>query len=190
MALTSQDLYALGYSIAETDAENGFNRASRQAMLDSVKRECPHMLHLFWMGYCSHAPAVLMRRGNDFVILWSKEGARMGDKFGSFAFCLAVHPAYLEIQTRCPNVMLQAATDDLKGYAKDPDDLVKFFPIAQEALLNHAGVYLNPDKSAILLPPGTATPEALPESVKIKRDGTIIVGAAVGTPDFVRPRYC
>ena len=30
----------------------------------------------------------------------------MGDKFGSFAFDLAVHPAYLEIQTACPSVVI------------------------------------------------------------------------------------
>ena len=42
----------------------------------------------------------------------------MGDKFGSFVYCLTVHPAYLEIMDRCPNVIVQAATDDLKGYAR------------------------------------------------------------------------
>ena len=51
----------------------------------------------------------------------------MGDKFGSFAFDLAVHPAYLEIQAACPSVVFQAATDDLKCYARDPLDLYKMF---------------------------------------------------------------
>jgi hypothetical protein len=27
------------------------------------------------MGYCSHAPLVLMRRGNSFAVLRSSEGA-------------------------------------------------------------------------------------------------------------------
>ena len=56
MAMTAQDYYAQGYSIGEADAENGFNRASRKAMLEAMFRQCPHMARLFWMGYCSHAP--------------------------------------------------------------------------------------------------------------------------------------
>ena len=50
MALTAQDFYAQGWSNGEMDAENGFNRASRQAMLEAICRECPHMTRLFWMG--------------------------------------------------------------------------------------------------------------------------------------------
>ena len=86
------------------------------------------MARLFWMGYCSHAAPILMRRGNGFVAFESAEGARMGDKFGSFAFCLAVQPAYLAIQRRCPEVELQAATDDLKGYCRDPAKLLELQP--------------------------------------------------------------
>jgi hypothetical protein len=52
----------------------------------------------------------------------------MGDKFGSFAFDLAVHPAYLEIQAACPSVVFQAATDDLKCYARDRWTCVRFSP--------------------------------------------------------------
>jgi hypothetical protein len=188
MALSAQDYYAQGYSIGEVDADNGFNSASRQAMLEAMLRECPHMARLFWMGYCSHAPLVLMRRGNDFVVLHSAEGSRMGDKFGSFAFDLAVHPAYLEIQAACPSVVFQAATDDLKSYARDPLDLCRMFPIASAALEKHAGVRFNPAKSAILLAAGHADldPADVPEGVQIKRDGTVVVGAAVGTDQFVQ----
>ena len=189
MAFTAQELYAQGWSLAEMDAENGFNRASRQSMLAAIQRNCPSMTRLFWMGYCSHAPLVLMRRGSDFVVMLSSEGSRMGDKFGSFAFCLAVHPAYLAIQSRCPNVVLQAATDDLKGYARDPADLVALFAVAREELRNHAGITLNADKSAILLAPGTPAPVdahgTAPEGIEFLVEGTIVVGAAVGTDAFV-----
>ena len=188
MAMTAQDFYAQGYSIGEVDAENGFHRASRKAMLEAMLRQCPHMARLFWMGYCSHAPLVLMRRGNEFVVLRSAEGARMGDKFGSFAFDLAVHPAYLEIQAACPSVVFQAATDDLKSYARDPLDLCRMFPIASAALEKHAGLRLNQSKSAILLAAGHAdlAPEDVPDGVEVRRDGTVVVGAAVGTDQFVQ----
>ena len=157
-------------------------------MLEAMLRQCPHMARLFWMGYCSHAPLVLMRRDNEFVVLRSAEGARMGDKFGSFAFDLAVHPAYLEIQAACPSVVFQAATDDLKSYARDPLDLRRTFPIASAALEKHAGLRLNQSKSAILLAAGHAdlAPEDVPDGVEIKRDGTVVVGAAVGTDQFVQ----
>jgi hypothetical protein len=42
------------------------------------------MARLFWMGYCSHSPLVLMRLAGSFAVLLSQEGALMGDKFGSF----------------------------------------------------------------------------------------------------------
>lgn len=207
MAFTAQELYAEGYSIGECDGANAFHEASRQKMLEAVRRECPHMTRLFWMGYCSHSPLVLMRLGKSFAVLHSQEGARMGDKFGSFVYCLTVHPAYIEIMERCPSVVVQAATDDLKGYARDPLDLCRMLPIAAEALERHAGVKLNVDKSAILLPRGVSDPDAtrLPpgavvrdgyllmplgveqreHKIELKRDGTIVVGAAVGTDAFV-----
>ena len=84
MALTAQEFFADGYSVSEMDGANAFNSASRQAMLMAVLRECPHMARLFWMGYCSHSPLVLMRLAGSFAVLLSQEGARMGDKFGSF----------------------------------------------------------------------------------------------------------
>jgi hypothetical protein len=159
MAFTAQELFAQGFSASECDAANAFNDASRQKMLEAVRRECPHMTRLFWMGYCSHSPLVLMRLGKSFAVLLSQEGARMGDKFGSFVYCLTEHPAYVEIMERCPNVLVQAATDDLKGYARDPLDLCQMFPIAAEALERHAGVRLNIEKSAILLPRGVPNPD-------------------------------
>jgi hypothetical protein len=155
MALTAQEFFADGYSVSEMDGANAFNSASRQAMLMAVLRECPHMARLFWMGYCSHSPLVLMRLAGSFAVLLSQEGARMGDKFGSFVYCLAVHPAYMAIRRRCPNVVIQAATDDIKGFARDPADLCRMFLVAAEELERHAGVCLNKDKSGILLPRNT-----------------------------------
>jgi hypothetical protein len=53
MAMSAQDFYAQGYSIGEIDADNSFNSASRQAMLNATSMQCPHMTRLFWMGYLS-----------------------------------------------------------------------------------------------------------------------------------------
>ena len=176
MAMSAQDFYAQGYSIGEIDADNGFNSASRQAMLNAMSKQCPHMTRLFWMGYCSHAPLVLMRRGMEFTVLRSAEGSRMGDKFGSFAFDLAVHSAYLEIQAACPSVVFQAATDDLKCYARDPLDLCSPSP-ALLSRLSHIGLRPNQSKSAILLAAGQADlePADVPDGVVLKRDGTLVV---------------
>ena len=54
IALTCQDLYARGYSSGKSDAFNGFNEASRQAMLDAIRRECGTLLKLFWMARLLH----------------------------------------------------------------------------------------------------------------------------------------
>ena len=187
MAMSAQDHYNQGCAIGEMDGENAFHRASRQAMLQSLTTHCPHMSRLFWMGYCSHAPLVLMRRGNSFAVLRSSEGARMGDKFGSFAFDLVVHPAYVELKSQFTDIVFQAATDDLKSYARDPRSLCAMFPVAAAVLLRHAGVTLNQAKSAILLHPARVDfdPGDIPVGVEVKRDGLVVVGAAVGTDAFI-----
>jgi hypothetical protein len=77
MAFTAQELFVQGFSASECDAANAFNDAS-QKMLEAVRKECPHMARLFWMGYCSHSPLVLMRLGKSFAVLLSQERARMG----------------------------------------------------------------------------------------------------------------
>ena len=106
----------------------------------------------------------------------------MGDTFGSFAYCLAVHPAYLAIQARCPRVVFNAATDDLKCYARDPVDLCNMFPVAAEELERHASVTLNASKSGILIAPGVADPalDRLPEGSTLSdEDGArfLLIGA-------------
>jgi hypothetical protein len=185
IALTCQDLYARGYSSGKSDAFNGFNEASRQAMLDAIRRECGALLKLFWMGYCSHAPLVLFRTGGKMVVLTSEQGSRMGCCLGNFGFCLAVQPAYNAIKVRCPRVVLKAATDDLVGAARDPVDVLEFFTVAAEELKQHAGITCNSAKSELLLHKDAVAPEGMPENIKISRTGMIIVGAAVGEDEFI-----
>ncbi len=45
---------------------------------------------------------------------------------------------------------------------------------------------LSQSKSAILLAAGQADPADLPDGVMLKRDGALVVGAAVGTDQFVQ----
>jgi hypothetical protein len=62
------------------------------------------MARLIWMGYSASAHVFLTPES--FAVLLSQEGARMGDKFGSFVYCLTVHPAYMAVRRRCPNVVI------------------------------------------------------------------------------------
>ena len=43
----AQELFAQGFSASECDAANAFNDASRQKMLEAVRRECHHVTRLF-----------------------------------------------------------------------------------------------------------------------------------------------
>jgi hypothetical protein len=186
LAHTAQDYYSQGFSLGETDAENAFNSASRQKMLEAVVRNCPSWTRLFWMGYCSHRPLVLLRRGSDFEVLRSSEGSRQGCKFGSFVFCLTVQPAYSEVDAAFPGVIFRAATDDLKSFARDPADIIATFPAIASALHRHAGITLNVSKSKVLLPPGVPDIDRIPDGVQVLREGTIVVGAAIGSDEFIR----
>jgi hypothetical protein len=91
MAFTAQELFVQGFSLPPSAMPPTLSTtpAARRCSKPSG-RSAPTC-------YCSHSPLVLMRLGKSFAVLLSQEGARMGDQFGSFVYCLTVHPAYVEI---------------------------------------------------------------------------------------------
>ena len=119
MALTPQDFHALGYSHGKEDAINGFNTASRKAMMEQVQSHCPALLRLFSHGYCIR---LQFRYQGKWIVIQSQQGSRMGCKLGSLVFIIAVQPAYLETQRRRPRVVIRAATNDVHGGVLHPDN--------------------------------------------------------------------
>ncbi len=97
IAHTAYERYKQGWCILANDAANGFNEADRFKMLEAVKRESPALAPLFWMGYCQHQPFILFRTDEAYAIILSKQGAKMGCRFGSYVFAIMVHPAYEQL---------------------------------------------------------------------------------------------
>ena len=110
---TAIEKYNAEETICALDANNGFNKANRKKMLDAVKREADALAPLFWMGYCQHQPFVLFRMGNRFHIILTREGAKMGDKFGSFVFDITIDPGLRQLKHEFPEATIKAATDDI-----------------------------------------------------------------------------
>ena len=116
-------------------------------MLEAVKRESPALTPLFWMGYCQHQPFVLFRTDEAYAIILSKQGAKMGCRFGSYAFDITVHPAYEQLNREFKSTELKAATDDLSVYDKYPALLGEMNLRIDELMYQHAGVKANSAKS-------------------------------------------
>ena len=55
-----------------------------------------------------------------------------------------------------------------------------------ELMFQHAGVRANSAKSWLLLQPGMVVPPNLPKDLQTTHDGLILVGAAIGTNDFIK----
>ena len=82
-------LRELGYVICATDFTNGFNALLRQAMLDAINARAPFLNKHFNKFYSLKAWCFL-KVLDDYTVILSEEGSRMGCVMGSFGFCPAL----------------------------------------------------------------------------------------------------
>jgi hypothetical protein len=116
--------------------------------------------------------------------------------WGSFAYDNTLHPVYKELDRLYPNFLFRALTDDLPVFATPKDDDWQKFYVTYAAYLEDfdrlaapLGVTLHQEKMKLLLPVHAPDPDDLsifPDHLLITRDGLVIAGAAVGTPEFVK----
>ena len=197
IASTFQHIYEMGGAINSEDANNGFNELSRQKMLEAVAEKWRQRTRSANFHYGGDALVIYVyvnEEGNVVVVaLRSESGARMGDTFGSLYYGLTLAPTYENLQDEFPRVVFLAHTDDLPKGILPPDDGDWNAALTQLAdandrfdqLANPLGITRNTRKSQLLIP--AECPEDCPALARFSswtKDGIVVVGAAIGTPEF------
>ena len=103
------------------DANNGFNRLNRYAMLWTVRHRWPSMARFIFNMHRHFVRLVLRRPGKSPYVLLSKEGVIQGDPTSSFTYGIGLLPLGKRINSEHPEVASPAIADDwtLAGRAKD-----------------------------------------------------------------------
>jgi hypothetical protein len=189
--------------VGKNDYENGFNSLSRQKMLDTHCALFPESTDIFNFFYGVDSPVFLLDDELELCVLKSKEGSRQGCAAGTEAFCLGINPVFKELQVRYPEFEFRAVTDDVVPIVPPP--IYGSFDAWQALYVRYAhclhdikelsfslaGLRLNQEKGALLLPAGAPlpTPEVralFPAQFEFRQDGMRIAGSPVGTDTFMR----
>ena len=189
--------------VGKNDYENAFNSLSRQKMLDNHCVLFPESTDVFNFFYGIDSPIFLLDDELELTVLQSQEGPRQGCSAGTEGFCLGIHPVPTDLQTLYPDFEFRLITDDLVPLAPPPasdsfDDWQELYIRYSCCLidvkrlsLEYAGLTLNAEKGALLIPRGAPmpTPEVrarFPAGFEFRQDGFRIAGSPVGSDDFMR----
>ncbi len=74
------------------DADNGFNKQSRLAMLWTVRHQWAVMARFTMNCYCHFVRLVVRLLGGEPIILMSKEGSMQGDSLGMILYGIGMLP--------------------------------------------------------------------------------------------------
>jgi hypothetical protein len=187
--------------VGKNDFENGFNSLSRQKMLDSHNLLFPEATDIFNFFYGVSSPVYLLD-DSGITVLNSEEGSRQGCAAGTEAFCFAIHPVVTRLQGLYPEIEFRIVVDDVVPI--QPPPAMDTFEAWQASYVRYAsclkdleelssslaGLKLNLEKGALLLPLGAPlpTPEVralFPAQFKFCQDGMRIAGSPVGTDSFM-----
>ena len=172
-------------------------------MLDNHCVLFPESTDVFNFFYGIDSPIFLLDDELELTVLQSQEGPRQGCSAGTEGFCLGIHPVPTDLQTLYPDFEFRLITDDLVPLAPPPlsdsfDDWQKLYTRYSCCLkdvkrlsLEYAGLTLNAEKGALLIPRGAPmpTPEVralFPAGFEFRQDGFRIAGSPVGSDDFMR----
>ena len=124
---SSQAAYHSGKIIHKEDQGSAFNRISRNAVLEGARNHWPSGAPLFEKYYNLKSPIFYFytddmgRRG--LCMLFSKEGTRQGDPFGTIGYCVAAEMfLYAPLRKEFPQVVTLSATDDMNNFWEPPEE--------------------------------------------------------------------
>jgi hypothetical protein len=183
------DLFPDQHAIVSADAQNAFNAADRQQMLDRLFDHFPELASFFAQWYDGEPPLWFRLESGDVHIIRSSQGSQQGDPAGGFLFCIGFRPHLEAIAHNLPqegHPVVAAFFDDvyvLISHAVVPSaiDLVGHHFLAY-------GVTLVISKSAVYTPPSSSPLPAsrLFPGIISTQSGIKILGIPVGSVDFAR----
>jgi hypothetical protein len=191
------------YLVGKNDYENGFNSLSRQKMLDAHSFFFPESTQVFNFFYGIDSPVYLLDEDLDVIVFNSEEGPRQGCSIGTEGFCLTIHPVICELQNRYPDFFFRVLTDDVVPIVPPPAlDTYECWQAQYKRYahclrdlkmlsMDRAGLTLNLEKGALLLPIGAPAPSPevralFPTKFEFPQEGMRIAGSPIGTDAYMQ----
>ena len=176
------------------DFSNAFNSVSRAAIASALRKHFPQLLPWFLQMH-SASPHLVFRLDDDTVsYLVSDEGCLQGDPLAPFYFALAILEPLRSLKSLA--LSLDKSSQCL-GYLDDVNSVAhgqhirSLYDFAEKEFKTVCGLSLNPKKCTILVRPETKRlldeefPHWVPDGVPVVTDGVRLLGAPVGSDDFV-----
>ena len=194
-------MYSLSpeHVLIKTDLRNAFNTVARRNVFNGLARFFPALLP--WFTWAYGAPSPLVNHRGERIGL-SQTGVRQGDPLAALLFCVAIHPAVVEmnamLKAHQPDAVEMAATVWLAAYM---DDITLALPaaIAPEVcrrvveICQRHNLPLNLAKCRVI---GEAMPRYLeghpdeaPLPFPLRPAGDTVLGNPVGTANFCQ-QHC
>ena len=176
--------------VMRADLVNAFNLADRATALHQVEQHFPELLP--WVITAYSSPSLLIFGSTS---IWSKTGFHQGDPLASLLFSLVLHPIILQIEDQVPSL-------DLNVWYLDDGTLVGTVPELQqvvEIILREgpaSGLILSTGQTVKAPDPPKTTvwsrldmsddDDPLGKGVpRVREDGITLLGAPLGSEDFV-----
>ena len=172
--------------ILQVDFSNAFNSVDRASMFDEVRSHVPSMAA--WIESCYGFQPNLHLGAHS--VISSCCGVQQGDPLGPLCFALALHPIVERIAEEVPGLLVNVWYLDDGTLCGSSDDLLKALKIIEEDGPAR-GLLLNRSKSSLFVPSqGDLSVSSLPSDIPVAREGFLLLGAPVGSPDFIAAEAC
>ena len=178
----------VGWIDVAADAKNAFNSFCRSQMWGPLLENFPDLAALGRLMYGSASSIIFNESGYGRSEVLNSVGTRQGCSWGSFLYCLTIHPLLKQLADEFPGCVILAFADDV--HIIGPPELAaaayERWRFLYAALLQGE---LNDSKSTCYSPKISAEAvraAGMPTDVEIATDGTRVLGGPVGSPDYCR----
>ena len=172
---TVEDLVLL-----KIDFRNAFNMVDRQTFLDCIHKNFPELYNFVASMYGVDAKLLFYGR-----TIHSEEGTRQGDPLGPVLFAVALKIVTDKLVENVPDLMLNRWYLDDGYVAGKVKKVAKSLKVINKAA-KKVGLELRTSKSVLFYPSGTESKRDLfPTDIKVKLDGINVLGAPIGSEQFI-----
>ena len=172
------------WGLFKCDLQNAFNSVSREAFFRETSCHLPSIMPFTRLLYGQPSPLIYKGSDTSSEIL-SCEGVHQGDPLGPFYFCVAIHPVLQSLSESHPDLLVSAFFDDV-NLLGPPDQIGAAIPRLTDAF-HSCGLRLHPQKCELFH--SHAFDFKWAEGMRRSTAGTLLLGGAIGSSDFVSETY-